>query len=232
MPAPCLRRRTIFSSSVAAPPGAWNLTCPFQPLSDPEPSTRRAWEPSSARALRAGGGTGGALSSQGVEADSARRCGDGISAGCGAAGSGAGVADLGHRRLQGTPSSEQRCGQPSPGSCGGRAPRRGVRGVSGPQCRNGVMEGMRRATGVQCAVAAEGGIDGVCDIRCGGVVDRPEGGDDVAVAQELHDGREVDRFVRAPGAARRSGPTKASRSGVSATLPGPTGWATSPSPWG
>jgi hypothetical protein len=64
------------------------------------------------------------------------------------------------------------------------------------------MEGVGGVTGVQGAVGLESSVDGVCDLRRRGIVDRPEGGDDVAVAQELHGGSEVDRFVQAPGASR------------------------------
>ena len=64
-----------------------------------------------------------------------------------------------------------------------------------------MVEGVGGVVDVGCAGAGEGDIDGVGDGWGGGVVDRPEGGDDVAVAQELHGGGEVDGFVKCPGAA-------------------------------
>ena len=73
--------------------------------------------------------------------------------------------------------------------------------VFGPQCGHGVVQCVGGVVGAGCAGGGEGGIYSVGDVWCGGVVDRPEGGDDVAIAEQLHGGGEVDRFVECSGAA-------------------------------
>jgi hypothetical protein len=63
-----------------------------------------------------------------------------------------------------------------------------------------VAECHRGAVGSEGARAGlQPSVEGACDIGCRVVLDRPQGADDMRVADELEGRGEVDRFVGQPG---------------------------------